>query len=66
VSELFSPLEYQNPGLFKPNRLGAPRPPLLRDYLDATLATPVSVRIMDQYLKFAIIPDSGFLPRCYD
>jgi hypothetical protein len=56
-------LNYQDPGLFKLNRLLAPRPPLLRDYLEDTLATPVAVRTMDQYFKFAVMSEPGFLPR---
>jgi hypothetical protein len=56
-------LDYQNPGIFKPNQFLAARPPLLRDYLDDELAVPVATRTMDQYFKYVIISDGGLLPR---
>jgi hypothetical protein len=55
--------DFQNPGIFKPNQFLAPRPPLVRDYLDDALAAPVATRTMDQYFKFVILPDGGLMPR---
>jgi hypothetical protein len=55
--------DFQNPTLFKPNQLLAPRPPLVRDYLDDARAAAVATRTMDQYFKFVILPEGGLMPR---
>jgi hypothetical protein len=56
-------LNFADPGIFKLNRLIAPRPPLLRDYLDTAIAEPVSVRAADQALRVAINFDLTIVPR---
>jgi hypothetical protein len=54
---------FQDPGMFKPDQLLAPSPPLLRHYLDAAIAYPVNQRAMDQYLRTVVQADGGFIPR---
>jgi hypothetical protein len=40
-----------------------PCPPLLRHYLDDTIAQPVNLRAVDQYIRTVIQTDIGFIPR---
>lgn len=63
LQELPSILNFQEPGMFKPDQLLAPCPPLLRHYLDDEVAYPVNQRAMDQYLRTIIQVDGGFIPR---
>lgn len=51
------------PGILKPNRLQAPRPALVRDFLDHGLRDEVQVRALDQYLKVAVQSELGVAPR---
>jgi len=55
----------QEPGIFKPERLSAPRPPLLRDYLDNTIGDQVSLRAADQFMRFGVSnpPEIGVVPQ---
>jgi hypothetical protein len=53
----------QDPGLFKPNELTSPRPPLLRDYLDESHAADVAIHLRQSYLRFAVQSDPGVIPR---
>jgi hypothetical protein len=63
VQELPTILNFQDPGMFKPDQLLAPCPPLLRHYLDEAVAYPVNQRAMDQYLRTVVQADGGFIPR---
>lgn len=56
-------VNYQDPSLFKPSEVMSPRPPLLRDYLDDGIVTPVSVRAVDQYMRLAVQHEIGVVPR---
>ena len=59
-------LNFQEPWLFKPERLlGCPRPPLIRDYFDDRLADQVCVRAVDQFMRFAVQnpPEIGYVPQ---
>jgi hypothetical protein len=58
-------LDFQTPGIFKPQHLTARRPPLLRDYLDAKVADSVRVRAVDQFMRFVVQspPEIGFVPQ---
>jgi hypothetical protein len=53
----------QSPDLFKPSELTAPRPPLLRDYLDEQHAVDVGIHLRQSYLRFAVQSDPGVIPR---
>jgi hypothetical protein len=55
-------LNFSDPGIIKPNRLMALRPPLLQDYLDDLLATTVAVNDYDQLLRLAIQSELGYVP----
>jgi hypothetical protein len=52
-----------DPGLFRPNELMAPRPPLLRDYLDEQHAADVAIHLRECYLRLAIQVEPGVIPR---
>ncbi len=56
-------MNYQEPGIFKPGEVMSHRPPLLRDYLDDTIASEVSLRAVDQYMRLAIQHEIGVVPR---
>lgn len=56
-------LDFQDPGFFKPQHLSSVRPPLLRDYLDAGVADDVAVRAVDQFMRFAVQTEIGFVPQ---
>ena len=56
-------VNYQDPGIFKPNEVMSARPPLLRDYLDDTIASEVSLRAVDQYMRLAVQHEIGVVPR---
>lgn len=56
-------VNYQEPGIFKPAEVMSPRPPLLRDYLDDTIASEVSLRAVDQYMRLAVQHEIGVVPR---
>jgi len=55
-------LEFNDAAIFKPNRLFAPRAPLLTDYLDQVTGTPISVFDSHQILRFAIASEIVFVP----
>ncbi len=54
---------FQDPALFKPGELTAARPPLLRDYIDQQHAADVGIRLRQNYLRLAVQPDPGVIPR---
>ena len=56
-------LNFQVPGLFKPNELTAARPPLLRDYLDEQQAADVGIHLRQSYLRLAVQAEPGMIPR---
>jgi hypothetical protein len=56
-------LNFQDPGLFKPNALKAARPPLLRDFLDPQQAADVGLHLRQSYLRLAVQVDPGVIPR---
>ncbi len=56
-------MNLQDPGLFKRGQLMAPRPPLLRDYLNDETAAPVNLRAVDQYMRLIVQPEIGVVPR---
>ncbi len=56
-------LNFEEIPLFKPNRILAPRPPLLRDYLDTACARAVRMRDMDQVFRFGVNCNFGVSPR---
>ncbi len=58
-------LNFQEPGLFKPERLICPRPPLVRDFHDPGIADDVRVRTVEQFMRFGVQnpPEIGFVPQ---
>jgi hypothetical protein len=56
-------MNFQDPALFNPSELLSARPPVLQDYLDPDLASDVSVRSLDQFMRFAINNEIGVVPR---
>jgi hypothetical protein len=49
--------------ILKANRLQAPRPALVRDFLDRGLRDVLEVRALDQYLRLAVQTELGAAPR---
>jgi hypothetical protein len=56
-------MNFQDPGMFKVAEVTSARPPLLRDYLDDQVASAVSVRALDQFMRIAVNADAGVVPR---
>jgi hypothetical protein len=53
---------FQDPAFFKPAELGAPRPPLLSDYLDGQHAADIGVRLRQSFLRLVVGSDPGVIP----
>lgn len=56
-------MSFQDPAIFNPDQIMSAEPPLLRHYLDKSLAQPVSQRALEQYMRVILQPDLGFIPR---
>jgi hypothetical protein len=56
-------MSFQDPALFKPGQPMAPRPPLLRAYLNDETTAPVNLRAVDQYMRLIVQPEIGVVPR---
>lgn len=58
-------MNFQEPAIFKPERLLCPRPPLVRDFYDDQLADEVCIRAVDQFMRFGVQnpPEIGFVPQ---
>ncbi|HEX9517410.1 MAG TPA: hypothetical protein VF940_14695 [Streptosporangiaceae bacterium] len=56
-------MNFQEPALFNPDQIMSSAPPLLRHYLDHSLAQPVNQRALEQYMRVILQPDLGFIPR---
>jgi hypothetical protein len=55
-------LDFNDSAIFKPDRLCAPRAPLLSDYVDPVAGTPVSVFATHQIFRFAIVGEMMLAP----
>lgn len=55
-------LNLNDPAIFKPNRLIAPRPPLLHDFADGPLYECVSISDHYQFLRVAVNHEIGVVP----
>jgi len=62
---LQSIMNFQEPGIFKPDRLVCPRPPLVRDFFDHEIADTVRLRAVEQFMRFGVQnpPEIGFVPQ---
>ncbi len=58
-------MNFQEPGIFRPERLLCPRPPLVRDFYDDEVADEVRIRAVEQFMRFGVQnpPEIGFVPR---
>ncbi len=58
-------MNFQEPGIFKPDRLICPRPPLVRDFFDHEIADEVRLRAVEQFMRFGVQnpPEIGFVPQ---
>lgn len=58
-------MNFQEPGIFKPDRLVCPRPPLVRDFFDDEIADAVRLRAVEQFMRFGVQnpPEIGFVPQ---
>jgi hypothetical protein len=57
-------LNFKEPGFFKPKRLVARRPPLVRDFFDRHLSNEVRIRSTVQFMRFRLQnpPEIGVVP----
>jgi hypothetical protein len=58
-------MNFQEPGIYKPERLLCPRPPLVRDFYDDRIADQVRLRAVEQFMRFGVQnpPEIGFVPQ---
>jgi len=55
--------DFGRPDIFKPNRILAPRPPMIVDYFDSEIGGDVSIRAMDQRLRITLNFELGTAPK---
>ena len=58
-------MNFQEPGIFKPERLLSGRPPLVRDFFNPGIADDVRIRALEQFMRFGVQnpPEIGFVPQ---